>query len=74
MAKQTPVPHMPYLQEEPIDISNSPEKGSGYGATISETEGLVIETLRGLRKEKEAQEEMTNQETTSSPDKSLIKK
>jgi hypothetical protein len=54
MAKQITVPHVPSLPEEPIDILNSPEKESGYGAMISETEGLVTETLRGLRKEKEA--------------------
>jgi hypothetical protein len=73
MAKQTTVPHMPSLQEETIEILNSLEKGSGYGATISETEGLVTETLRGLRKEKEAREEVTKQATTSSLDKSLSK-
>jgi hypothetical protein len=54
MAKQTTVPHMPSLQGEPMDIPNSPEKGSGYGATISEIEGLVTKNLRGMRKEKEA--------------------
>jgi hypothetical protein len=64
---------MPSLQGEPIDILNSPEKGSGYGAMISETEGLVTETLRGLRKEKEAREEVTKKTTTSSLDKSLSK-
>jgi len=46
-----------------MDIPSSPKKGSGYGAivseaeglvTVSETKGLVTETLRGLRKEKEA--------------------
>jgi hypothetical protein len=37
MAKQIIVPHVPSLPEEPIDISNSPEKESGYGAMISET-------------------------------------
>jgi hypothetical protein len=45
---------VPSLPEEPIDILNSLEKESGYGETISETEGLVIETLIILRKEKEA--------------------
>jgi hypothetical protein len=73
MAKQTTVPHVPSLQREPIDILNSPEKESGYGATISETEGLVTETLRGLRKEKEAREEVIEKTTTSGPDKSLSK-
>jgi hypothetical protein len=82
MAKQMIVPNIPSLQKEPMDISSSPEKGSGCGAivseawglvTISETEGLVIETLRGLRKEKEAREEITKEEITSSLDKSLNK-
>jgi hypothetical protein len=63
MAKQVTVPNIPSLQGEPMDIPSSLEKGSGCGATVSETEGLVtvseteglvIETLRGLRKEKEA--------------------
>ena len=52
MAKKVTVPNIPSLQGEPMDIPSSPEKGSGCGATISETEGLVTETLRGLRKEK----------------------
>jgi DNA repair exonuclease SbcCD ATPase subunit len=56
-----------------MDIPSSPEKGSGCGATVSETEGLVTETLRGLRKEKEAREEVTKEAITSSPDKSLNK-
>jgi hypothetical protein len=73
MAKQITVPHVPSLPEEPIDIPTSPEKESGYGATISETEGLVTETLRGLRKEKEAREEVIEQTTTSDPDNSLSK-
>jgi hypothetical protein len=42
MAKQIIVSHMPSLQGEPIDIPNSIEKGSSYGAMISEIEGLVI--------------------------------
>jgi hypothetical protein len=45
MAKQIIVPHVPSLPEESIYIMTSPEKESGYGMTISETEGLVIETL-----------------------------
>jgi hypothetical protein len=73
MAKQITVPHVPSLPEEPIDILTSPEKESGYGAMISETEGLVTETLRGLRKEKEAREEVIEQTTTSDPDNSLRK-
>jgi hypothetical protein len=35
---------------------------------------LVTETLRGLRKEKEAQEEETKEVITPSPDKSLNKR
>jgi hypothetical protein len=63
MAKQAIVPKIPSLQGEPMDIPSSPKKGSGCGATTSETEGLVTisgteglvtETLRGLRKGKEA--------------------
>jgi hypothetical protein len=63
-----------------MDIPSSPEKGSGCGATtreieglvtISEMEGLVIETLRDLRKEKEAREVVTQEALTPSPDKSL---
>jgi hypothetical protein len=73
MAKKVTVPHMPSLQGEPIDIPNSPEKGGGYGAMINETERLVTKTLRGLRKEKEAQEEVTKKTTTSSLDTSLRK-
>jgi hypothetical protein len=82
MAKQVIVPNIPSLQREPMDILSSPEKGSGCGATVSEaeglvtvseTEGLVTETLRGLRKEKEAREEVTKEAITSSPDKSLNK-
>jgi hypothetical protein len=73
MAKQIIVPHVPSLPEEPIDISTSPEKESGYGVTISETEGLVTETLRGLQKEKEAREEVTEQTTTYDLDNSLSK-
>jgi hypothetical protein len=52
MAKQITVPYMPSPLGEPMDILSSPEKGSGYGATVSETEGLVTETLRGLRKKR----------------------
>jgi len=52
MAKQVTVPNIPSLQKEPMDISSSPENINGCGATVSETEGLVTETLRGLRKEK----------------------
>jgi hypothetical protein len=73
MANQTTVPHVPSLLEEPIDILNSLEKESGYGAMISETKGLVTKTLRGLRKEKEAREEVIEQTTTSDPDNSLSK-
>lgn len=73
MAKPIIVPHVPSLPEEPIDILTSPEKESGYGATISETEGLVTETLRGLRKEKEARREVAEQTTTYDPDNSPSK-
>jgi hypothetical protein len=73
MAKETIVPHVPSLQEEPIDVSNSPEKESGYGAMISDTKGLVTKTLRGLRKEKEARKEVMEQKTTSDPHNSLRK-
>jgi hypothetical protein len=55
MAKQITIPHVPSFPEEPIDILTSPEKESFYGATISETEELVTKTLKGLRKEVEAQ-------------------
>jgi len=74
MAKQIIVPHVPSFPEEPIDILTSPEKESTYGATISETEGLVTNTLRGLRKEVEAQGEVTEKETISDPVSSLRKK
>ena len=66
-----------------MDISSSPEKGSDCGATTSEmeglvivreTEGLVIETLRGLRKEKEAREKVTKEAITPSPEQSLNKR
>ena len=40
---------------------------------ISETEGLVKETLRGLRKEKESWEEVIEQTTTSDLGNSLRK-
>jgi hypothetical protein len=73
MAKQIIVPHVPSFPEEPIDILTSPEKESFYGATISETEGLVTETLRGLRKEVEARGEVTEKETISDPVSSLSK-
>jgi hypothetical protein len=74
MAKQITMPHVPSFPEEPIDILTSPEKESTYGATISETEGLVTNTLRGLRKEVEAQGEVTEKETISDPVSSLRKK
>jgi hypothetical protein len=45
---------VPFFPEEPIDIPTSPKKESVYREMISETEGLVTKTLRGLRKEKEA--------------------
>jgi hypothetical protein len=61
MAKHIIVPHVPSFLEEPIDILTSPEKEIFYGAKISETKGLVIETLKGLRKEKEARGEVTKQ-------------
>jgi hypothetical protein len=38
---------------------------------ISETEELVTKTFRGLRNEKEAQEEVIEQTTTYDPDNSL---
>jgi hypothetical protein len=66
-----------------MDILSSPEKGSGCGATtretkglviISETEGLVTETLKDLRKEKEAREVVTQEALTPSPDKSLSRR
>ena len=73
MAKQIIVLHAPSLPEEPIDIRTYPEKESGYGDMISGTEGLVTETLRGLRKEKEAREEVIEQTTTYDPYNSLSK-
>ena len=62
---------MTYFPEDPIDVLTSPEKEIFYGAMISETEGLVTNTLRGLRKEVEAQGEVTEQETISDPVSSL---
>ena len=68
MAKQVTTPNIPSPQRESMDIPSSLEKGSGWGATtsetkglvkISETEGLVIETLMDLRKGKEAREVVT---------------
>ena len=44
---------MPSFPEEPVDIPTSLENGIVYGAMISETKGLVTETLRGLGKEVE---------------------
>ena len=73
MAKHIIVPHVPSFLEEPIDILTSPEKQSFYGDTISDTEGLVTETLRVLIKEKETQEKVIKQTTTSDPDNSLRK-
>jgi translation initiation factor 1 (eIF-1/SUI1) len=82
MAKKMIVPNISSLQKEPIDILSSLEKGSGCGATVSEAEGLatvseieglVIETLMAFRKEKEAQEEITKEATKYSSDKSLNK-
>jgi hypothetical protein len=46
MAKQIIIPHVPSFPKEPIDILTSLEKEYFYGAMISETEELVIETLK----------------------------
>jgi hypothetical protein len=62
MAKHISVPHVPSLPENPIKYLTSPEKESGYGYTIIDIEGLVIETLRGIRKEKEAREEVIDKQ------------
>jgi hypothetical protein len=49
MAKQATTPNIPSPQRESMDIPSSPEKGSGWGATTSETEGLVtISEMEGL--------------------------
>ena len=83
IAKQATTPNIPSPQREYIDIPSSPEKGSGWGATtreteglvtISEMEGLVTETLMDLRKGEEAREVVTQEAFTLSPGKSLSKR
>jgi glutamyl-tRNA reductase len=63
MVKQGTVPHVPYFAEDPVDIPTSPEQEEMYVTTISEAEELVTETLKDLRREVEAREEITEQET-----------
>jgi hypothetical protein len=58
MAKHVTIPHVPSFPEDPVDILTSPEQEDMYVATISETEELVTETLKDLRKEVEAREEI----------------
>ena len=79
MAKQETTPNIPYPQREPMDIPSSLNKKSGWGdatsetkglITISETEGLVTETLMDLRKGEEAQTMVTQEVFTPSPSKS----
>jgi hypothetical protein len=80
MAKRETIQNIPSPQREPMDIPSSPDKESGWGATtseieglvtISETEGLVTETLMDLRKGEEAREVVTQEAFTLSPGKSL---
>jgi hypothetical protein len=80
MAKHAKTPNIPSPQREYMDISSSTEKESGWGATTSETEGLVTisemeglvtETLMDLRKGKEV---VTQEALTPSPGKSLSRR
>jgi hypothetical protein len=63
MAKKVTIPHIPSFAEDPVDIPTSPEKEEMYVTTISEAEELVTETLKDLRREVEAREEITEQVT-----------
>jgi glutamyl-tRNA reductase len=72
MAKKVTIPHVPSFPEDPVDIPTSPEQEDMYVTTISETEELVTETLKDLRREVEAREEITEKETLE-PISSLTK-
>jgi hypothetical protein len=72
MAKQVIVPHIPSFLENPVDILTSPKKEDVHVEIISETEELVTETLKDLRKEVEAREEV-NEKATLEPVSSLTK-
>jgi hypothetical protein len=83
MAKQETIPNIPSPKKELVDIPSSPDKESGWGAstreiegliTISETEGLVAETLIDLRKGEEAREVVAQEAFTPSLGKSLSRR
>jgi len=58
MAKHVTIPHVHSFLEDPFDIMTSPEEEDMHVATISETEELVTETLKDLRKEFKARKEV----------------
>jgi hypothetical protein len=72
MVKQGPILHVPSFAEDLVDIPTSPEKDEMYVATISEAEELVTETLKDLRREVEAREEIT-EKVVQEPVNSLTK-
>jgi hypothetical protein len=49
--------------EDLVDIPTSPHQEEMYVTTIGEYEELVIETLKDLRREVEAREEVTHKST-----------
>ena len=62
MVNQGPILHVPYFAEHPMDVPTSLEQDEMYVATISEAEELVTETLKDLRREVKAGEEITEKE------------
>jgi hypothetical protein len=58
MVKKGPILHVPYFPEDLVGIPTSPEQDEMYVENISEVEEKVTETIKDLRREVEAREEI----------------